>query len=105
MNPLLVALDSADAISFFLFTLILYFLSVLSKRLGEAMGLKKYYYLYYIGMFFTLSGSVILVLSIMVNERLEIFRYGYAFFASGMTFGLIASIKYWGWLIKEFFKG
>ncbi len=99
------ALDSADSISFFLFTLIFYFLSVLSKRLGEAMGLKKYYYLYYIGMFFTLSGSIILVLSMTVNERLEIFKYGYAFFAFGMTFGLVASIKYWGWLIKEFFKG
>ncbi len=105
MNLVLVALDSADAISFFLFTLILYILSVLSKRLGEAMGLKKYYYIYYIGIFFTLSGSIILVLSMIVDERLKIFRYGYVFFASGMTFGLIASIKYWGWLIKEFFKG
>ncbi len=105
MNPVLEALDSADAISFFLFTLILYFLSVLSKRLGEVMGLKKYYYIYYIGMFFTLSGSSILVLSNVVNERSDFFRYGYAFFAFGLTLGLITSIKYWGWLVKEFFKG
>lgn len=105
MNPVLEALDSSDAVSFFLFTLILYFLSVLSKRLGEVMGLKKYYYLYYVGMFFTLFGSINLVISTVTNEGLELFRYGYAFFAFGLTLGLIASIKYWGWLIKEFLKG
>jgi hypothetical protein len=35
------------------------------------------------------------------NPRL----YGYALFALGLTAGLIASIKYWGWLFKELFKG
>ncbi len=105
MNPALEALDSADAISFFLFTLILYLLSVLSKRLGEAMGLKKYYYLYYTGMVFTLSGSIMLVISTIFNGSQAFFTYRYVLFAIGLTFGLIASIKYWGWLIKEFFKG
>ncbi len=92
-----------DATSFFLFTFILYFLSVLSKRLGEVMGMKRYYYLYYAGMFFTLSGSIIMTLSLIGfdNPRL----LGYGFFALGLTFGLIASIKYWGWLIKELVRG
>lgn len=96
-------IELLDSSSFFLFTLILYFLSVLSKRLGEVMIMKKYYYLYYIGMFFTLSGSVIMTPQMAGFENREL--YGYIFFAVGLTFGLFASIKYWGWLIKELIKG
>lgn len=87
-----------DSISFFLFTWVLYFLSILSRRLGEVLKMGKYYYLYYAGMFFTLSGSAVMT---MENSHL----LGYALFASGLTFGLIAAIKYWGWLIREFVKG
>ncbi len=91
-----------DTTSFFLFTLIFYFLGVLSKRLGEVMGTKKYYYLYYLGMALMLSGSVVIASFLSIeNPRL----YGYALFSSGLTAGLIASIKYWGWLFKELFKG
>ncbi len=89
-----------DSISFFLFTWVLYFLSILSKRLGEVLKMGKYYYLYYAGMFFTLSGSVVMTLG-SGNPHL----FGYALFASGLTLGLIAAIKYWGWLIREFVKG
>lgn len=89
-----------DAISFFLFTWVLYFLSILSKRLGEVLGMEKYYYLYYAGMLFTLSGSVVMALG-SGNPHL----LGYALFASGLTLGLIAAVKYWGWLIREFVKG
>ena len=95
--------DLLDIASFLLFACILYFLSVLSKRLGEVMGLNKYYYLYYIGIFFLLFASIIIMLSfgILENGRL----YGYASFSIGVTLGLIASIRYWGWLIKELFRG
>lgn len=89
-----------DSISFFLFTWVLYFLSILSKRLGEVLGMGKYYYLYYAAMFFTLSGSVVMTLG-FVNPHL----FGYALFAFGLTLGLIAAVKYWGWLIKGFVKG
>ncbi len=91
-----------DSVSFLLFTIILYFLSVLSKRFGEVMGFKKYYYLYYAGMFFTFFGSII-CLSVIYLENHKLFGYG--FFATGLTLGILASIKYWGWLIKEFIKG
>lgn len=91
-----------DMISFLSFTFILYFLSVLSKRLGEVLGLKKYYYLYYLGMVLTLSGSVVVVPQLGVENRLLL---GYIFFSLGLTCGLIASVKYWGWLLKELFKG
>ncbi|VVB91381.1 Uncharacterised protein [uncultured archaeon] len=88
-----------DSGSFFLFTCILYFLSDLSKKFGEVMGMNRYYYIYYIGMFFTFSGSIIMSMSPPVFEAHRIL--GYLFFASGLTFGLIASIIYWGWMIKE----
>jgi hypothetical protein len=85
-----------------LFTFVLYFLSILSKRLGEVMGMKKYYYLYYIGMFFMLLGSIIMALSFENFQKTHL--VGNIFFATGITFGLIATIKYWGWLIKELIK-
>ncbi len=92
----------AGSIEIILFMLVLYFLSILSKRLGEVMGMKKYYYIYYIGMFFMLLGSIIAALSF---ENFQKTRFvGNVFFAIGITFGLIATIKYWGWLIKELIK-
>lgn len=103
MSPFYELLDFTDSIVFVLFTFVLYFLSVLSKRLGEVMGMKKYYYLYYAGIFFTLLGAVIIILSSgsFQNARLA----GDSFFALGLTFGLIASIKYWGWLLRELARG
>ena len=92
-----------DSFSFLFFTFILYFLSVFSKRFGDVMGMKKYYYLYYAGMFFTFTGSVIMSLSLPILEPQKLFRY--VFFSIGLTLGLIASIKYWGWLIIEIIKG
>ena len=92
-----------DTVSFLLFTCILYFLSVFSKRFGDVMGMKKYYYLYYAGIFFTFSGSILMSQSIPVLKPEELF--GYVFFSIGLTLGLIASTKYWGWLIKEIIKG
>jgi len=100
MNLVSELLNINNSVVFVLFSLVLYFLSVLSKRLGEVMGMRKYYYLYYAGMFFTLSGSIIMALS-FDNARLV----GDVLYAAGLTLGVIASIKYWGWLIKELTKG
>ena len=86
-----------------MFTYILYILGVISKRLGETMGLRKYYYLYYLGIFFTLFGSIIMVQSFDILENTKLF--GYICFSIGLTMGFIASVKYWGWLIKELFRG
>ncbi len=95
-------LELLDFVSFFFYSCILYLLSSLSKRFGAAMGMKKYYFLYYVGIIFTLSASMIMVLSLI--EHGASFEYGYAFFAIGLTFSLFASIEYWGWLIKEIVK-
>jgi len=70
------------------------FFDALSKRFGDVMGMKKYYYLYYAGIFFTFSGSVMISPSVTVLDPQELF--GYVFFSIGLTLGLIASIKYWG---------
>lgn len=99
----MILIDITDFSSFLLFTLILYYLSSISKRLGEVMGLKKYYYIYYAGMFFTFSAAIIMGFSLGTRE--ETFFYGYGFFAAGLTLGLIAAIKYWGWLIIDLIKG
>lgn len=92
-----------DSVSFLLFSLVLFFLSVISKRLGEVMGLRKYYYLYYLGIFFTMFGSMIMALSNGILQETKLL--GYVFFSIGMTLGLIASIRYWGWLIIESLRG
>jgi len=90
-----------DSASFLLFAGLLYFLASISKRLGEVMGLKKYYYLYYLGIFFTLFASITIIISIGILENSK--TYSYISFSIGMTLSLIASIRYWGWLIKELF--
>lgn len=92
-----------DSLSFLFFTIILYLLAKLSKRLGEIMAMKKYYYFYYVAMFFTVSASIIMFLTAAGFENSGLF--GYVFFASGLTIALITSVKYWGWLIKELVKG
>ena len=92
-----------DTISFLLFAGILYFLSAISKRLGEVMRIEKYYYyLYYLGIFFIIFASI-LKLSLDIQENAKF--YSYLFFSIGMTLSLIASIKYWSWIIKELFRG
>jgi dolichyl-phosphate-mannose--protein O-mannosyl transferase len=72
----------------------------LSKRMGDAMQIKPYFYLYYVGiLFFVLASGYTLVFQStdagfahMVSNLL---------LAIGMTFALVATVKYWGWLIKE----
>lgn len=99
----MILIDITDFISFFLFGFVLYFLSSISKRLGEVMGLRKYYFFYYAGIFFTFTASLIMAFSL--GDRESTFIYGYSSFAIGMTLGLITSIKYWGWLVKELIEG
>jgi dolichyl-phosphate-mannose--protein O-mannosyl transferase len=79
---------------------VLYILAKLGERMGEAMQIKPYFYLYYAGiLIFVLALGYTLIfrtadagLTHMVANLL---------LAIGMTFGLVATVKYWGWLIKE----
>ena len=49
-----------------------------------------------------LLGSIIMAVPLEKFEKNHL--VGNIFYAIGITFGLIAAIKYWGWLIKELIK-
>ncbi len=91
-----------DSVSFLMFAFTLYFMSSISKRLGSVMGLKKYYYLYYLGILLILFASIISFFSSITGNNQHL---GYLPFSAGLTFSLFASIKYWSWLIKELLRG
>ncbi|MBN2488703.1 MAG: hypothetical protein JXA98_06720 [Methanosarcinaceae archaeon] len=72
----------------------------LSERMGEAMQIKPYYYLYYVGiLFFVLASGYTLVFQTADADLVHMVSN--LLLAVGMTFGLVATVKYWGWLIKE----
>lgn len=74
-------------------------MALLSKRLGSALRLKPYFYIYYVGIVFMLIAEVYSSL-VIYTEKVEMIANFIV--AIGMTLGLIATIKYWGWLVKEF---
>ena len=80
------------------FTIVLYLLALLSKRLGSALQFKPYFYIYYLGIIFMLIAEVYSSL-VIYTEKVEMIAN--FFLAIGMTLGLVATIKYWGWLVKE----
>ena len=80
------------------FAIIMYLMAILSKRLGSAMRIKPYYYIYYLSIVFMLIAEGYSSFAIY-TEKVEMITN--IFFAIGMTLGLIATIKYWGWLVKE----
>ena len=44
---------------------------------------------------------IALVYSLFVPYTDKVEMIGNLLFAIGMTFGLFATIKYWGWIVKE----
>jgi hypothetical protein len=89
--------------------IIIYIFYGLSRRLGEAMQLKPYYHLYSIGFAFILL-SIIVQINFIFNsmtisqiQNPQIIVLIYLLLATGVTFSIIACLKYWGWLLKEIF--
>lgn len=80
------------------FVIVIYLMAILSKRLGSAMRIKPFFYIYYLGIVFMLIAEVYSSFAIY-TEKVEMITN--LLFAIGMTLGLIATIKYWGWLVKE----
>ncbi len=80
------------------FTIVLYLMSLLSKRLGSALQFKPYFYIYYLAIVFMLIAEVYSSFAIYTEKVEMIVNF---LLAIGMTLGLIATIKYWGWLVKE----
>jgi hypothetical protein len=82
------------------FSGVFYIMAKLSERMGEAMQIKPYFYLYYAGiLFFVLALGYTLVFRTADTDLTHMVSN--LFLAIGMTFGLVATVKYWGWLIKE----
>ncbi|MBW6470061.1 MAG: hypothetical protein K0A90_02440 [Methanosarcinaceae archaeon] len=73
-------------------------MAILSKRLGSAMRIKSYFYIYYFSIVLML---IAVVYSLFLPYTNEVEMIANALFAVGMTLGLIVTIKYWGWLVKE----
>ncbi|MCL7475082.1 MAG: hypothetical protein SCH39_08205 [Methanosarcinales archaeon] len=99
-----------DEFSSIALLLIIYVLYHLSRRLGEALQMKPYYYLFIIG-------GIIIFISWMVNSIIlfnqsyisdnEIVKYIFIvklIRSFGVTLCLLPALKYWGWLIKEIFN-
>ena len=80
------------------FAAVMYLMAILSKRLGSAMQIKPYFYIYYLSIVFML---IAVVYSSFTPPSEKVEMIGNLLFAIGMTFGLVAMIKYWGWLVKE----
>lgn len=88
---------------------IIYILYGLSRRLGEAMQIKPYYHLYSIS-FALILLSILAQINLIFNsitiseiQNLQIFVLINLLLAIGVTFSIIACLKYWGWLLKEIF--
>lgn len=76
----------------------MYLMAILSKRLGDAMRIKPYFVIYYLGI-------ILMVIAVVYSSFFEytakVQIIGNFLFAIGMTLGLFVTIKYWGWLVKE----
>jgi hypothetical protein len=70
-------------------------LRALSRRLGEAMRMRKYYYLY--------DASILLFVA---SAALEFLGQGWArwIFLGGAVLMLGTTLRYWGWIFPEIFK-
>jgi hypothetical protein len=88
--------------------IIIYVIYGLSRRLGEAMQIKPYYHLYSIGFAFILL-SILAQINLIFNsinffdQNSLIIVLINLLLAIGVTFSIIACLKYWGWLLKEIF--
>lgn len=89
----------AWAVAVICFAGVLYIMAKLSKRLGVAMQIKPYFRVYYVSIL--LLGLAVGYILVLDSHEGTTTAVANALFAIGMTLGLVATIKYWGWLIKE----
>lgn len=106
---LIEVLDFQAEYMFYLIGFVVMFiiLGFLSRRLGDAMDFPPFYLGYYV------SAAIVfglLIFEIYIDNNLKDFdniRFIYlflTFFTLAIIISSIISIKYWGWLFKEFFS-
>ncbi len=95
-----------DSLSFFSFTLVLLVMSCFSRRLGDVMKMKPYYYIYYLSILFTLVASMVIWISpLLYLLEEEVHVLSYVLFSMGMTLGVLVTVKYWSWIPRELWRG
>ena len=96
-----------EGISIAALLLIVYVLSKLSQRLGEALQVKPYYHLFTVGsalIYLSFFTDFTLLCNSMTISEYELSKYLFIeniTLSLGVTLCLLSALKYWGWLIKE----
>jgi len=86
---------------------IVYVLYKLSQRLGEALQMKPYYYLFTVGgamIFLSFLTDFIIFSNLMTISEYQLSKYLFIeniILSLGVTLCLLSALKYWVWLIKE----
>ena len=73
----------------------------LSKRLGQALHLKKYYLLYDAGILFLLAAIAAMIAGFMLSENALVSTSSRLSFFAGTLLIVGTTIKYWAWVIPE----
>lgn len=76
-------------------------LRALSRRLGEALHMKKYYFLYDASMVMLAASTALMLLSYPVGSWALPARL---LFLAGGALMVGVTIRYWGWIIPEILK-
>jgi hypothetical protein len=73
----------------------------LSKRLGQALHLKKYYLLYDVGVLLLLVAMAAMIVEIMVAKNELVSALWRILFFAGALLIVGATVRYWAWVIPE----
>lgn len=82
---------------------IIMLLSYLSRRLGQALKIPRYYYLMYLSV--AAIASALMLESLMITAKVSLpILLPMALRCGASLIALVVCLRYWSWLIGEFFK-
>lgn len=73
----------------------------LSKRLGQALQLKKYYLLYDAGILLLLAAIAAMIVEAMMTENEFVSASSRLSFFAGMLLIVGTTVRYWVWVLPE----
>ncbi len=96
-------------IAFFALSIIWYIMRDISRRIGEALHMRKYYVLYDLGEALMAAAIVVLFAHFVLGFRVPISGLGMdvlplaakLVFVAAAVIYLAVTIKYWGWIVPE----